>query len=243
MGHIQLPLNQAQSEGVLCIFDKDGTLIDFDAMWSSWIIELAARLDVAAGRPLAPALFAAIGFEPTTRLIEPEGPFAVLPLAEFYPLIVRVVRAAGVSQAEQVVATAWCMPDPVKLARPLADLPTLFGTLHAHGIKLAVATSDNRELTEATLDALQIARFVSGLICADDGVPIKPAPDMIRALCRQLAVEPVDTVMVGDAVADVQMGRAAGAGLVVGVLSGVSDRTLLAPYADVVLPSIEALVG
>lgn len=243
MGHIQLPLNQAQHKGLLCIFDKDGTLIDFDTMWATWIIELAERLDAATGRPVSPALFAAIGFEPTTRFIEPEGPFAVMPMADFYQLIVRVVGAAGVNQAEQVVAMAWCVPDAVNLAQPLTDLPALFGALEAQGIKIAIATSDNRALTEATLEALQIARFVSALICADDGLPIKPAPDMILHLCRKLNVEPAHTVMVGDAVADVQMGRAAAAGLVVGVLSGVSDQALLAPYADVVLPSIDGLLG
>ncbi len=243
MTQIQLPLNRDKNREILCIFDKDGTLIDFDAMWTSWIFELAERLDAAAGQPVAPAVFAGIGFDPTTRFIKPEGPFAVLPLADFYQLIVRIVREAGVSKAEQVVAMAWCTPDPVTSARPLCDLHALFGELAAQGIKLAIATSDNRALTEATLEALGIASFVSGLVCADDGLPIKPAPDMILSLCRELGVTPAHTVMVGDAVADVQMGRAAGAGLVVGVLSGVSDQPLLAPYADVVLPSIAALVS
>jgi isopropylmalate/homocitrate/citramalate synthase len=37
------------------------------------------------------------------------------------------------------------------------------------------------------------------------------------------------------------MGRAAGAARVIGVLTGVGDRAGLAPFADVILPSIEDL--
>ena len=27
------------------LFDKDGTLIDFNAMWATWLIDLAGRLE------------------------------------------------------------------------------------------------------------------------------------------------------------------------------------------------------
>jgi phosphoglycolate phosphatase len=50
-------------------------------------------------------------------------------------------------------------------------------------------------------------------------------------------------VVVGDAVADLRMGRAAGAGLVVGVLSGLSSAALLAPYADAVIDSVADLIA
>jgi phosphoglycolate phosphatase-like HAD superfamily hydrolase len=49
--------------------------------------------------------------------------------------------------------------------------------------------------------------------------------------------------MVGDTPVDMQMGRSASAGLVVGVTSGVYPAELLAPYADVVLPSIVGLIA
>jgi phosphoglycolate phosphatase-like HAD superfamily hydrolase len=39
-----------------------------------------------------------------------------------------------------------------------------------------------------------------------------------------------------------EMGRAAGVGLVVGVLSGVAPEALLAPQADVLVPSVAELV-
>ena len=47
--------------------------------------------------------------------------------------------------------------------------------------------------------------------------------------------------MVGDTAADLRMGRAAGAGLVVAVLTGVGGRADLAPLADAVIASVEEL--
>jgi phosphoglycolate phosphatase len=46
---------------------------------------------------------------------------------------------------------------------------------------------------------------------------------------------------VGDSAADLAMGRSAGAGLVVGVLTGVGRRDDLAPLADVVIASVAEL--
>ena len=54
---------------------------------------------------------------------------------------------------------------------------------------------------------------------------------------------PGRTAVVGDAPADLRMARAAGAGLVVGVLTGVGGRADLEPLADVVLDSVAALGG
>jgi phosphoglycolate phosphatase len=48
--------------------------------------------------------------------------------------------------------------------------------------------------------------------------------------------------MVGDTPADLEMARGAGAGVVIGVLSGVAARPDLAPYADLVLASVGDLL-
>ena len=49
--------------------------------------------------------------------------------------------------------------------------------------------------------------------------------------------------MIGDTTADMRMGRAAGVGFNIGVLSGVGSAALLAPLADVLLPSVAQLLG
>jgi phosphoglycolate phosphatase-like HAD superfamily hydrolase len=84
--------------------------------------------------------------------------------------------------------------------------------------------------------------LVDVLVCADDGLPPKPAPDMVWAVCQAMGVTPAQAVVVGDAVTDVKMARAAGVGLVVGVWSGVSPEEMLAQQVDILLPSVAELV-
>jgi phosphoglycolate phosphatase len=60
-------------------------------------------------------------------------------------------------------------------------------------------------------------------------------------LCSALGIAPARTAVIGDSPADMRMARAAGAGRVIGVLTGVADRASLEPLADVVLGSIADL--
>jgi phosphoglycolate phosphatase len=228
----------------LIIFDKDGTLIDINTMWGGWITELAQRLEVVTGRSIAGQLFKTMAFDPDSGTIAPSGPLSIAPLAEQRKLIIAVLRQGGlsVSESEAALAIAWQLPDPVALAQPLTDLTVLFGMLRAHCLKIAIATSDDRVPTQTTLAGLGIDHWVDAVTCADDGIPIKPAPDMILTICRSLDIRPAKTVMVGDNVDDLRMGRAAGVGLTIGVLSGVSSAGELAAYADILLPSVASLI-
>jgi phosphoglycolate phosphatase len=65
---------------------------------------------------------------------------------------------------------------------------------------------------------------------------------MVWAACRACSISPAEAVMVGDSVADLQMGRAAGVGWNVGVTSGVSPAGLLAPLADMILTNVGDLI-
>ena len=94
----------------------------------------------------------------------------------------------------------------------------------------------------ATLANLGVAQMVDVVIAADDGLALKPAPDMVLAACRATGVAPQQAIVVGDAVPELEMARAAGAGMAIGVTSGVSSAELLAPCADVVLASVRDLV-
>ncbi len=229
----------------LIIFDKDGTLIDFDAMWGGWVEALAARLEAATGRQVAPALFVALGYDAVARRTTAGGRLAVTPMGELRALTSAVLVSQSLpdNEVELVLGSAWEIPDPAAAARPLADLPQLFGALRERGLKIAIATSDDRAPTLATLTNLGVAQRVDVVIAADDGVPLKPKPDMVWAACQAINVEPRQAIVVGDALPELQMARAAGAGLAVGVTSGVSSADMLAPWADVVIANVSDLLA
>lgn len=228
----------------LVIFDKDGTLIDFHAMWGSWICELTRRLEAQTGKHLAAALFRTVGYEPETGRILAHGALALAPLGELQRLLHTFLISQNLSDAiaSEVLQTAWFTPDPTALAHPLTDLHYLFSELRKRGIAIAIATSDEHISAAGTLDGLGLTSLVDIIIGADDVVSIKPAPDMVLRACHALGIAPASTVMVGDNVADLQMGRAARVGLNIGVLSGLGTTTELAPYADILLETAGAIL-
>ena len=63
----------------------------------------------------------------------------------------------SVSAARRILAEAWFEPDPVALAVPLADLAPCSAHCAAAGLRIAVATTDDRRPTEATLAGLGVA--------------------------------------------------------------------------------------
>ena len=228
----------------LVIFDKDGTLIEFHLMWSDWVARLAADLSRAHGAALHEIVYTMMGVDRETGQVLPHGALAATPMARLRTALVDALVAGGVAAAEapQLVEDVWHSPDPVTLARPITDIAALFGALRSRGLRIAIATSDDRRPTERTLAHLGVAGFVEALACADDGRPVKPLPDAVLWICRTLGVPVSHAAVVGDAPADMAMGRSAGAGLVIGVLTGASDLATLGPSADFVLESVAELL-
>ena len=228
----------------LVVFDKDGTLIEFHRMWRDWVGDLAARLGSATGLELEPLLCAVMGVDQASGEIAAHGLLAATPMSRIREVVAAALVEEGVApaDAERAMRRAWHAPDPVALARPTTDLRRLFDALAARGIRAAVATSDDRVPTERTLAALGISPDVAALACADDGHPVKPAPDPVLRIAARLGVATDRIAVVGDAPADMRMGRAAGVRRLVGVLTGVGDEATLGPLADVVLPSIAGLL-
>jgi phosphoglycolate phosphatase len=234
-------LRQFKAQAI--IFDKDGTLIDFDAMWGGWTIYLAKQLHQASGLNIHAPLCLAFGYDEKTNKVLAGGKLASSPMGQLRQLTKEVMQSLGLSanSAEKIVEECWCIPDPVMLAKPLTDLMDLFSKLQNEKIKIAIATADDRLPTQAMIEAFDIEEYISSMVCGDDGVKVKPAPDMVLEICKQINVDVSKTMVIGDTIADLKMARAAGAGLVVGVLSGVSSATDLAAFADVLIESVDEL--
>ncbi|HSG43417.1 MAG TPA: HAD-IA family hydrolase, partial [Anaerolineales bacterium] len=91
------------------------------------------------------------------------------------------------------------------------------------------------------IDAFDIGEYISCISCADDDIQSKPAPDMVLALCELMSVKPSMAMVIGDTMSDLKMAHAAGAGLAIGALSGVSSTKDLAELADTLIESVDEL--
>ncbi|HUQ78213.1 MAG TPA: HAD family hydrolase [Patescibacteria group bacterium] len=224
------------------VFDKDGTLISFEAMWSGWARELGMRLELTTRRPVAGDIFTTIGYDPVADRVLPGGPLAIATMAGIQELVAAVLRrwCPSVNAARRILADAWFDPDPVALAVPLTDLPLLFRELRAAGRRIGIATTDDRRPTEATLTGLGLDGLVDDVVCGDDAGPTKPDPATLAAVGDRLDVAIGRIAMVGDTPADVRMAREAGARSI-GVTSGVATSRDLGPFADIVLDSVASL--
>ncbi|MCB9606979.1 MAG: HAD-IA family hydrolase [Polyangiaceae bacterium] len=94
------------------------------------------------------------------------------------------------------------------------------------GVPLGICTNKPRKATLALLQALDVERHLSGLVCGGDLPEKKPDPAPILALAEQLSVSPGQLVFVGDGPQDVLAAKAAGA-ISVGVLGGIADEARL----------------
>lgn len=233
----------------LIIFDKDGTLVDFHYLWGIWSEGYIQAITDAleGGERYRTPLCQALGYDPDARRILHDSPMAIEPADGLVKVAATVLYQQGLPwtkatdiawQGLRVIREKINLPD---LVRPVGDVAGLFRRIRAQGIRIGVATTDERDLTLAAMKLLGAADLVDYYVCGDDGVAIKPAPDMVVKICAALDVPPAETIVVGDTTADMLMGERAGVQLRVGVLTGVGNREDLVAHADVVLHSIHEM--
>ncbi len=221
------------------LFDKDGTLIDFDKTWRPIVERLA--LEVAEGDAgEAARLTRIVGFDELANRFAAGSIFAAgnnLDLTDaWHPELAGAARAAKAAEYDTYFAAA-----SADASVPLTDLPYVLGLLRDGGLRLGIATND------ATLSARKFST-AAGLddhfefIVGYDRVPDpKPAGDMVTAFCDALGLVPGEVAVVGDNTHDLHMAAAGGAGHSVGVLTGTGAREDLEPLADCVLDHIDQL--
>jgi phosphoglycolate phosphatase len=115
--------------------------------------------------------------------------------------------------------------------------------LTARGLKIAFTTGFAPTTAKAILSALGWTQLADVVLTPADAGRGRPAPDLaLMSVIRTKTSSVAAMVVVGDTESDAACGRAAGAGLVVGVLTGARDEAVLtAAGADLVLASVADL--
>ena len=119
----------------------------------------------------------------------------------------------------------------------------LISRLRAFGIRTALVTA-SRNATEI-LRVTRLTTWFDAIVDGNDrqalGLRGKPAPDTFHEAARRLGVTPARAIVVEDATAGVEAGRAGRFGMVIGVDRAGQREALLAHGADIVVPDLAAV--
>lgn len=221
------------------LFDKDGTLLDFEATWGPLYRRLALELagddlekaqtlllsgglDPATGRVVAGSV---LGAGTTYDIVDLWFPDLAEP--EFSEMVRRIDAEFHAHGAESSV--------PVPLL-----IETIQRLVH-DGYVLGVATNDSTHAARRAINAVGVEAHLPHIYGYDSVANPKPAPDIVHAFGAAANLRPAEIAVVGDNRHDLEMARAAGAGAAIGVLTGNSALDDLSPFADAVLGSIADL--
>jgi phosphoglycolate phosphatase len=222
------------------LFDKDGTLIDFDLTWGPAtyaVMRALAKGDEAALRRQAEALH----FSLETQRFLMTSPLIAGSSAHYGSLwgeaLGRLDHDTLRGEIDALTAV-----ESLKSLSPIGSPKELFATLRARGLKLGLATNDSEASARRQVVALGLADHLDFIAGYDSGHGGKPSPGMPLAFAREIGVVPAEIAMVGDTLHDLHAARAAGC-LAIAVRTGPAAIESLVQEADHVLDDVGGLVG
>lgn len=218
------------------VFDKDGTLFDFNSVWSVWCDRVLHDLsygDVALGNRLA----GLIGYDAINKVFTSGSLIVSAAADDTASALADAIPGASLEEVNAV-----CIRHLGQLpVIPINGLVTFLEELDAEGLTLGVATNDLESSAISQLAQAGISRYFDFICGCDSGFGSKPAPGMIHAFCDATGLAASEVVMVGDSLHDINAGKAAGSAFNVGVLTGPATELELMSEADAVLPDATAL--
>lgn len=222
------------------LFDKDGTLVDFNRTWGPATRAVVTRL-AAGDAGLMAALAEDCAFvdgsddlSPRSLIVSDATPVFARPWAT---ILGRAPTADFFAEID-----ALFIDEVLRSLTPLSSTSAL-AALAQTGRPLGLATNDSEASARAQMRRLGLDHLLPFIAGYDSGHGAKPEPGMVLAFAAHAGVAPYEVAMVGDTLHDLHAAKAAGA-LAVAVLTGLTGeaaREELTPHADVVIASLAEL--
>lgn len=131
--------------------------------------------------------------------------------------------------------------------REIAGASAVFRALHAAGTKVFVDTGFDRAITDPLLERMSWSGLVDGSVTSDEVAQGRPFADLILRAMELAGVSEAARVMkVGDTPSDLQEGKAAGCGWIIGITGNFTREALgREPYTHIIdrLDEIPKLLG
>ena len=228
------------------LFDKDGTLLAFDAFWISLAKTALGTLFAENGIPFPEEeILAMVGVKGGKTDIN--GVLVHGTYGDIAELLYPLMKEGGYQKAPEILHEEmneiFCRcADAGEILSDCADLPSVLQQLQDAGITLAVVTSDTPEMTAKCLKEMGVEDFFE-TIYSDDGIhPNKPAPFAAEDFCRKWGFAKDEVVMVGDTMTDMRFAKNAGI-RGVGIAKDEDHKKILSEATDTLIYDLSELFG
>ena len=204
----------------LVVFDMAGTTVEDGGEVPAAFAAALAEQGVTVTAEQMTAVRGAAKRQAVLELT-PEGPHRAEQAAETYAAFKKQLAERFASGVRQVTGAS-----------------ETFAWLRDRGVKIALNTGFDRDITQLLVGALEWDKgVVDAVVCGDDVPAGRPAPYLIfRCMERAEASSVRRVAVVGDTMLDLQAGHNAGVRWNIGVLSGAHTREQLSrqPYTHLI---------
>lgn len=182
------------------IFDKDGTLLDFDATWNEAVGVAFDQILDAKAKMQAAELF---GYDLDRRCVLPQSAFVSESSDVTDDLVADLIDVGEFKQTLNEASRRTVVAN--------TGATETLESLRERGWRLAVATNDSELLAIEHIEALEWEGLFTSIKGFDSGHGAKPGPGMVIAAADDCDALDGLYLMVGDSVHDILAGKAAGA--------------------------------
>ena len=237
-------MNVMKADAIL--FDKDGTLLDFDSFWVAVSRKAVEEVLTELGRTDIPVSEFLTAFGVHDGVTDLDSVLCKGTYEQLGQIMHGILAGHGChiscDEAVKLAVKAYNANADAGHIRPTCpNLAEVLTALKKQNKKLAVVTTDNEEITRKCLKKLGIAHLFDKIYTDDGKTPPKPDPYCANDFSSRTGVKKEHMVMVGDTMTDVRFARNSGIA-VVGVAKTDHNRAALAPYADAVITDVSELL-
>lgn len=145
---------------------------------------------------------------------------APIPLSPFLDAISSftlegMFRAVGFTEKKMLTAAIYQYQNLYKTislqkTRLFAGVLRTLNTLYELNLSLSIATNESRNNLENLIPSLGIRNYFSVTVCEDEVSRPKPFPEMVNKILHETDSSPAETLIVGDSVLDMAVGKVTG---------------------------------
>ena len=228
------------------IFDKDGTLLEFDKFWvkvSQKAIESVLK-NLQVNEDFENAILQAIGVN--DGITDINGILCKGTYLQIAEEICKILNKNGYSFdldiVEKEVISEYNKSQSIGEVVPTTPkLKELLMRLKSQNVRLAIVTTDNEYVTRKCLNKLGVDGIFDKIYTDDGKTPVKPNPYCVFDFCKAFNLEKENVLMVGDTLTDVEFAKNAGI-KVVGVAKHTQNRKILQGQADIVIDDLSSIL-